>query len=112
MHSNAGMACCAFAVFVLTQVLAPFVWLRRKLFGEVATSNAAVAWSPGAAAPAQRTLRWTHKTMLTAVALELLLGAAALLYAAPRIEGAAWIEAAAFDGTWCRSLIAGIEGRN
>jgi hypothetical protein len=99
------MACCAFAVLVLTQLLAPFVWLRRRLFGAPPPAvNLAVAWtldSASTSVPAPR-LRRAHKTLFTAVALELLLGAAALVYVAPRADSSAWIEAQAFDGAWCR----------
>lgn len=44
------MACCAFAVFLLSQLLLPFRRVRAALFGEPAGRvNASVAWSPGAA---------------------------------------------------------------
>ena len=39
------MACCAFAVFLLAQLLAPFVWVRRALMGDTRADNAAVAWA-------------------------------------------------------------------
>jgi|AntDeeMinimDraft_5_1070356.scaffolds.fasta_scaffold19855_2 hypothetical protein len=46
------MACCAFAAFLLVQLLAPVSGplsaLRRRLFG---TPVPAAAWRPGAAAP-------------------------------------------------------------
>jgi len=107
------MACCAFAVFVLSQLLAPFVWLRRRLFGATTTANAAVAWSPGVATIASpRSSRWLHKTFFAAVAVELVIGAATLVYSAPRVDTDTWVEATAFDGAWCRALVARIEGRN
>jgi hypothetical protein len=108
------MACCAFAAFVLTQLLAPFVWLRQRLFGAAVPVNHAVGWSPDrvTAAPAPR-LRWARKTFVAAVALELTLTAAAIVYVAPRGEAsAAWIEAQAFDGAWCHALIARIAARD
>jgi len=104
------MACCAFAVFVLSQLLAPFVWVRRRLFGERTATNGPVAWSltdavaAGPAAPrrvASRARRW----MYAAVAVELAIGAAALTYVAPASTGDAWIAAAAFDGAWCRGIV-------
>jgi hypothetical protein len=51
------LACCAFAVFLLQQLLIPFAFLRDRLFGKpAARPNASVLWSPGAvsAAPAMR----------------------------------------------------------
>lgn len=51
------LACCAFAVFLLHQLLAPIVVLRERLFGKKARrANAAVMWAPGAAtvAPQRR----------------------------------------------------------
>lgn len=53
------LACCAFAVFLLSQLLAPFAWVRDRLWGAPrAGPNTAVTWSPGdAAAPARRPFR-------------------------------------------------------
>jgi hypothetical protein len=52
------LACCAFAVFLLHQLLVPLAWLREKLWGKgTPKANAAVAWSLGAPAtltPARR----------------------------------------------------------
>jgi hypothetical protein len=104
------MACCAFAVLVVSQLLAPFVWVRRRLFGEPAKTNAVVAWSltssraaandavPRRISPRAQTLWYA------AVAIELAIGAAALGYVAPARTGTAWVEAAAFDGAWCRGI--------
>ncbi len=55
------MACCAFAVFLLSQLLLPLRWVRDRVFGApIATANASVIWSPAAiAAPVQRRpLNW------------------------------------------------------
>ena len=55
------MACCAFAVFLLSQLLLPLRWGRDRLFGApLATANPSVIWSPTAiAAPApRRPLNW------------------------------------------------------
>ncbi len=50
------MACCAFALYLLTQLLAPLGWLRDRLIGApTATASASVAWSPGATASATAT---------------------------------------------------------
>ena len=60
------MACCAFAVFLLVQLLAPFSVLRRYFFGAPAAADTAAVWrlghgdagGPGrAAAPRRRRLR-------------------------------------------------------
>jgi hypothetical protein len=103
------MACCAFAVFVLSQLLAPFVWVRRRLFGERAKANSAVAWSlTGArvatndAAP-RRVLR-VRALLYAAVAIELAIGAVAFAYVVPAHSATTWTEAAAFDGAWCRGI--------
>lgn len=45
------MACCAFAVLLLSQLLLPLAKLREWLFGApVATTDKAAAWRPGMAA--------------------------------------------------------------
>jgi len=42
------LACCAFAVFLLQQLLAPFAWMARRLWGKPgARPNDVVAWRPG-----------------------------------------------------------------
>jgi hypothetical protein len=44
------MACCAFALYLLGQLLFPLRWMRDRLFGPpVATASAAVGWAPTAA---------------------------------------------------------------
>ncbi|MDB5482131.1 MAG: hypothetical protein JWO83_3184 [Caulobacteraceae bacterium] len=52
------LACCAFAVFLLNQLLVPFAFLRERLWGKgMPRANPAVAWSAGAstsAFPARR----------------------------------------------------------
>ena len=106
---NTAMACCAFAVFVLSQLLAPFVWVRRRLFGEHAVPNVAVAWSLGDAGSApvapRRISPRARRVLFAAVAVELAIGVAAFAYVAPARTGDAWIEAAAFDGAWCRGIV-------
>jgi hypothetical protein len=108
------MACCAFAVFLLAQLLAPFLWVRRKLVGDSQHNNAAVAWAPGASGVATRSPRSPLRTaLIVAVGLELAVGAAAfawVLPSAPPTMSAASIEAAALDGSWCRALDAMWEG--
>jgi hypothetical protein len=110
------MACCAFAVFVLSQLLAPFVWARRRLFGERAATNAAVAWSlthavSAAEPPPRRISPHTRRVLFAAIAVELAIGAAAFAYVAPARTGDAWIEAAAFDGAWCRGIVNMLGGK-
>jgi hypothetical protein len=52
------LACCAFAVFLLNQLLLPLTFVRDRLWGKAATPpNDSVLWSPGvpaATAPARR----------------------------------------------------------
>lgn len=52
------LACCAFAVFLLNQLLVPVAFLRERLWGKgPARANSAVTWRPGASAapsPARR----------------------------------------------------------
>jgi hypothetical protein len=52
------LACCAFAVFLLNQLLLPLTFLRERLWGKLAVRpNDSVMWRPGApalAAPARR----------------------------------------------------------
>jgi len=52
------LACCAFAVILLNQLLWPLAFIRERLFGKAALRpNAAVEWRPGdtlAAKPARR----------------------------------------------------------
>jgi hypothetical protein len=44
-------ACCAFAVFLLQQLLAPLFLLRERLFGKAPPRvNGSVLWAPGAVA--------------------------------------------------------------
>jgi hypothetical protein len=108
------MACCAFAAFVLTQLLAPFVWARRHLFGDKQPPNVAVSWSlvggmPDAAPQPPAKPRRLQTAVYFAVLVELAAAVGAVAYVAPRDDGA-WVEAAAFDGAWCRSVWTRIEG--
>jgi hypothetical protein len=44
------MACCAFAVYLLSQLLLPLRWFRDQIRGDRPVAvNAATAWSPGGA---------------------------------------------------------------
>lgn len=69
------MACCAFAVFLLLNLLAPLGWLRRFAGSRTPRANAAVAWRPDQAGvraervPSPR--RW-RRAVVGAVAVELL----------------------------------------
>src|SRR5262245_4707937 len=107
------MACCAFAIFVVAQLLAPFVWLRRRLFGERSAPNVAVAWTLQSAATSSTTTAAPRATahprarvrtaVLAAVVVELAIGVGAVAHLAPHGTNDAWVEAAAFAGAWCRS---------
>jgi hypothetical protein len=76
------MACCAFAVFLAAQLLAPFVWLRQRLFGPAAPRpNRAVSWSftdavPVGSPPVSRRFGRLGRMTLAAVGIELLLALA------------------------------------
>lgn len=102
------MACCAFAIFVLSQLLAPFVAVRTRLFGARKTPNAAVAWSLTDPPARQQTKptrapRW-RTALYVAVGLEIAVGVAAFAYVEPARDSA-WVAAAAFDGAWCRGIV-------
>jgi hypothetical protein len=106
------MACCAFAVFVLMQVTAPFVWLWERIFGRRATTNAAVAWTFVEAGVASRgassqtvSLR---KGLLIALAFEVVVVVAAAqisVRAQTSAEDSAWAEA--LHDSWCRVTVRG-----
>lgn len=53
------MACCAFAIFLLSQLFAPFRALARRLgIARQWRPDAAVEWRPGAAAMPVRRRKW------------------------------------------------------
>jgi hypothetical protein len=59
------MACCAFAVYLLSQLLWPLRWLRERLFGtSISPVSQAVAWSPNATNAQQRLSGWRWKPAL------------------------------------------------
>ena len=104
------MACCAFAVFVLAQLLAPLVWCRERLFGP-RRANVAAAWAlPGGATLEQATPRTRtfaprlRTTLLAAAGLELVVAIAVVshLSAAPSAAGDASMWVQALEGAWCR----------
>jgi hypothetical protein len=99
------MACCAFALYLLTQLLLPVRWLRDRLFGAPRqTASASVAWAPGmtVATPARRS---RMKPVLLAIIAAEVLGVAA--YAAPATPVA---EAALFT-QFHQSLCTSVFGR-
>ena len=107
------MACCAFAVFVLMQVTAPFVWLWERTFGRGrAPTNTAVTWTFAEAgvAPSSATLRTVplRKGLLIALAFELVVVVAAVqisVGAQASAEDWAWTEA--LHDSWCRATVGG-----
>jgi hypothetical protein len=114
---NRAMACCAFALFLLSQLLAPFVGPWRRAFGErEAGENAVVTWSPALVAPGPaavsrtaRAVRW-RRGLYVAVGLELIVALAAFdafVHDAPATsdQTVEW-----FARDWCRSAAAMITG--
>ncbi len=74
------MACCAFAIYLLTQLLWPLRWLRDRLFGAPAlTISEAVAWSPNSRNATQRRSdsRWKPAVVALLIAEVAGLGVAA-----------------------------------
>ena len=62
------LACCAFAVFLLNQLLLPLTFVRDRLWGKAASRpNDPVLWSPGAPAPAAAARRLALRPALVAV---------------------------------------------
>lgn len=103
------MACCAFAAFLLVNLLAPVAALRRYLWGPPASRNAAVAWRYPAEAAARgdstvagRAIRggsrprWRIGVALLVIA-ELTGAAGAAVYLTP---GSAGPSQAATDTRW------------
>ena len=78
------MACCAFAAFLLVQMLAPFrafrAWfVRARGKGPSLPGNAAVAWRAGAPAQTKVARTWSNRTrgvFAAAIAVELAIAAA------------------------------------
>lgn len=98
------MACCAFALYLLTQLLLPLRWLRDRLFGAPKqTMSASVAWAPGmpVVPPARRSR--TRPVLLAIIAAEVL-GVAA--YAAPATP----VDEAALFTQFHQSLCASVFG--
>jgi hypothetical protein len=107
------MACCAFAVFVLMQVTAPFVWLWERTFGRHRTrTNAAVSWTFGRAAisPGSATVLTSplRKGLLIALAFELVVVVAAVqLSVRAQTSAEDWVWAEALHDSWCRAAVRG-----
>lgn len=99
------MACCAFALYLLSQLLLPLRWLRDRLFGEPPqTASASVAWAPGLAAAAPARPARGKRLLLAIIAAEL--AGVGLLAAAP----AAAADDAALFTQFHQSLCASVFG--
>jgi hypothetical protein len=62
------LACCAFAVFLLNQLLLPLTFVRDRLWGKAASRpNDPVLWSPGAPAATATARSFTPRPALVAV---------------------------------------------
>lgn len=106
------MACCAFALFLLSQLLLPLVSLRDRIFGAPEPKpDAAVLWTPGAAAAPQgrSSSRRIGQTLAVAASFELALmtgfgiGAIGLVFGGP--DAAALLaDIEAIHTTICRAL--------
>lgn len=100
------MACCAFAVYLLGQLLLPLAWLRDRVLGVPApVVSPAVAWSPGVVAPARPVRGWWVRALwllIGAEALALLAGAAAA--AVPAAAPGLSLYHAAMPAALCRAL--------
>lgn len=106
------MACCAFAVFLLLNLLAPFGWLRRFRRGgsrpNGSRPNRAVAWRYGQETPAPAVAprpRW-RRAVAGVVTVELLAATALAAYwlaPAPADHDAAadWDALVALHTVWC-----------
>lgn len=106
------MPCCAFAVFLVLQLLAPFAVLRRRLFGERGNRNPAAAWrfgEPALAGPAAvarpRRVDWRGKAALIVAAEALALAAAAFWVVQPEpgepTSPEDWDALVALHTVWC-----------
>ena len=68
------MACCAFAVLLVSQLLLPLRWVARYFLGEV--SNEAVSWSPELNAEPRKVLtqrKWRRGFAIIVAAEEIVL---------------------------------------
>lgn len=107
------MACCAFAAFLLINLLGPLAFLRRRLFGEAPPRNAAVAWRYGdpaatvGAVPVNLRARLRAGAgVILAVEAALVVGAALYLLPVDRSAAAAvsadgWDAFVALHTSWC-----------
>ncbi len=65
------MACCAFAIFLVAQLLAPFRALARMMgFRQEWKPDLAVEWRPGVSLPASRKPRKWLRVGLAAIAID------------------------------------------
>lgn len=78
------MACCAFALYLLSQLLLPIAWLRDRLgLASAPQISAAATWSPyhRPAHPAKRRARLLRPAFLAILAIELGAAGAVAAYA-------------------------------
>jgi hypothetical protein len=96
------MACCAFALYLVTQLLLPLRWLRDRLIGAPPqVASASVAWSPGKAGAAPGRRSRTGPVLVAIIAAEIVGVGAAAAPVTPVDEAALFIQ---FHQSLCASV--------
>lgn len=101
------MACCAFALYLLTRLLAPVHWLRERLLGvPIAVASTSVAWEPGRVSDAvMMRNRWRPMALAVVAAEIVVVGLAISAPASAAVEDAAIL--AQFHRSLCSAVFGG-----